>query len=53
MLHKVGLLPPDNWQQVPYAYNMYVTTDELSWEESTAFKKAFCMEVRIDFMGVW
>ncbi|KAK0243677.1 hypothetical protein EDD85DRAFT_945002 [Armillaria nabsnona] len=28
MIHKVGLLPPDNWQQVPFAYKMYTRTDE-------------------------
>ncbi|PIL31232.1 hypothetical protein GSI_05930 [Ganoderma sinense ZZ0214-1] len=34
MLHKVGLLPPDNYQQVPFAYKMYKRTDSLGWEQS-------------------
>ncbi|KAM5539952.1 hypothetical protein V8D89_006455 [Ganoderma adspersum] len=53
MLHKVGLLPSYNHQQVPFAYNMYTRTDELGWRQSTAFKKAFSIDVDIDFIGVW
>ncbi|KAI0354700.1 hypothetical protein OH77DRAFT_1521587 [Trametes cingulata] len=53
MLHKVGLLPPDNFQQIPFAYKMYTRTDELGWKQSTAFKKAFSIDVEIDFIGVW
>ncbi|CDO73378.1 hypothetical protein BN946_scf185013.g12 [Trametes cinnabarina] len=53
MLHKVGLLPPDNHQQIPFAYKMYTRTDELGWKQSTAFKKAFCIDVSIEFIGVW
>lgn len=53
MLHKVGLLPAHNNQQVPFAYKMYMRTDELGWKQSTAFKKAFSIDVDIDFIGVW
>ena len=53
MLHKVGLLPSYNHQQVPFAYRMYTRTDQLGWRQSTAFKKAFSMDVDIDFIGVW
>ncbi|KAI0370474.1 hypothetical protein BV20DRAFT_1035927 [Pilatotrama ljubarskyi] len=53
MLHKVGLLPPYNFQQIPFAYKMYTRTDELGWQQSTAFKKAFSIDVDIDFIGVW
>ena len=53
MLHKVGLLPSYNHQQVPFAYKMYTRTDELGWQQSTAFKKAFSIDVDIDFIGVW
>ena len=53
MLHKVGLLPSYNHQQVPFAYKMYTRTDELGWKQSTAFKKAFSIDVDIDFIGVW
>ncbi|KAF7314240.1 hypothetical protein MKEN_00896500 [Mycena kentingensis (nom. inval.)] len=53
MLHKVGLLPVDNHQQVPFAYKMYTRTDATGWAQSTAFKKAFTNDVQIDFIGVW
>ena len=53
MLHKVGLLPSHNHQQIPFAYSMYTRTDELGWSQSTAFKKAFSIDVDIDFIGVW
>ncbi|KAL0063363.1 hypothetical protein AAF712_009758 [Marasmius tenuissimus] len=53
MLHKVGLLPADNWQQVPFAYKMYTRTDKVGWEQSNAFKKAFSIDVPIEFLGVW
>ncbi|KAK7062837.1 hypothetical protein VNI00_000332 [Paramarasmius palmivorus] len=53
MIHKVGLLPADNWQQVPFAYKMYTKTDQEGWEQSNAFKKAFSVDVTIEFMGVW
>ncbi|KAI9066492.1 hypothetical protein FKP32DRAFT_1601720 [Trametes sanguinea] len=53
MIHKVGLLPACNNQQVPFAYKMYTRDDELGWKQSTAFKKAFSIDVDIDFIGVW
>ncbi|KAJ3488331.1 hypothetical protein NLI96_g2925 [Meripilus lineatus] len=53
MVHKVGLLPACNHQQVPFAYKMFLKTDEAGWKQSTAFKKAFSMDVDIDFIGVW
>ncbi|KAI8981358.1 hypothetical protein BD414DRAFT_549728 [Trametes punicea] len=53
MIHKVGLLPACNHQQVPFAYKMYTRDDELGWKQSTAFKKAFSIDVDIDFIGVW
>ncbi|KAF7289945.1 hypothetical protein MIND_01369700 [Mycena indigotica] len=53
MIHKVGLLPADNHQQVPFAYKMYTRVDEIGWTQSNAFKKAFCNDVNIDFLGVW
>ena len=53
MLHKVGLLPAHNNQQVPFAYKMYTRTDETGWKQSVAFKKAFSVDVEIDFVGVW
>jgi uncharacterized protein (DUF2235 family) len=53
MLHKVGLLPADNHEQIPFAYKMYKRTDDLGWEQSNEFKKAFSINVDIEFIGVW
>ncbi|KAJ7133386.1 hypothetical protein C8R44DRAFT_870789 [Mycena epipterygia] len=53
MLHKVGLLPACNHQQIPFAYKMYTTKDEKGWAQSNAFKKAFSIDVDIEFVGVW
>lgn len=32
---------------------MFTRTDELGWKQSTAFKKAFSIDVDIEFVGVW
>jgi len=53
MIHKVGLLPACNHQQVPFAYKMYTRSDDLGWKQSNAFKKAFSVDVPIEFIGVW
>ena len=53
MIHKIGLLPACNHQQVPFAYKMYTQTDEKGWAQSVAFKKAFSVDVEVDFVGVW
>ena len=53
MIHKVGLLPVDNEQQIPFAYHMYCQDDEEGWRMSRAFKKAFSINVDIEFIGVW
>ncbi|KAH6909130.1 hypothetical protein BKA70DRAFT_226359 [Coprinopsis sp. MPI-PUGE-AT-0042] len=53
MLHKVGLLPADNHEQIPFAYKMYQRTDDIGWEQSNEFKKAFSINVDIEFIGVW
>ncbi|KAL1951077.1 hypothetical protein VTO73DRAFT_226 [Trametes versicolor] len=53
MVHKVGLLPACNHEQVPFAYKMFTLSDEIGWKQSTVFKKAFCIDVDIDFIGVW
>ncbi|KAI6161304.1 hypothetical protein EDD17DRAFT_1759355 [Pisolithus thermaeus] len=53
MLHKVGLLPPCNHQQVPFAYHMYSKENKKGWDQSTVFKKAFSIDVDIEFVGVW
>jgi hypothetical protein len=53
MLHKIGLLPAGNIQQLPFAYQMFTRVDRIGWEQSNGFKKAFCTDVAIDFLGVW
>ncbi|OAX37702.1 hypothetical protein K503DRAFT_857190 [Rhizopogon vinicolor AM-OR11-026] len=53
MVHKVGLIPRCNHQQVPFAYNMYSRDDPQGWDESNAFKKAFSIDVKIEFVGIW
>ncbi|KZV61060.1 hypothetical protein PENSPDRAFT_678653 [Peniophora sp. CONT] len=53
MLHKVGLLPRCNHQQVPFAYAMFARDDPEGWRQSIAFKKAFSNDVGIDFLGVF
>lgn len=32
---------------------MFTRTDETGWKQSTAFKKAFSIDVDIEFLGVW
>ncbi|KAK7000315.1 hypothetical protein R3P38DRAFT_1844540 [Favolaschia claudopus] len=53
MIHKVGLLPACNHQQVPFAYKMYITDDDNGWKQSNAFKQTFSIDVDIEFVGVW
>ncbi|KAF8878547.1 hypothetical protein BD779DRAFT_1447634 [Infundibulicybe gibba] len=53
MIHRVGLLTPCNHQQVPFAYKMFTRTDDDGWEQSNAFKRAFSIDVDIEFIGVW
>ncbi|KAG2353991.1 hypothetical protein BDR07DRAFT_1342129 [Suillus spraguei] len=53
MIYKVGLLPRCNHQQVPFAYHMYSCDDPEGWKQSNAFKKAFSINVNIEFVGVW
>lgn len=53
MIQKVGLLPPYNHAQVPFAWTMYTREDEGGLYNSEAFKKTFSTDVIIDFVGVW
>lgn len=46
-------MPVCNHQQVPFAYKMYITDDKKGWTQSTAFKRAFSINVEIEFVGVW
>lgn len=53
MLHKIGLLPANNHNQVPFAYSLYTNVTEEGWNQSNAFKRSFGIDVEIDFLGVW
>ena len=53
MLQKVGLLPPWNREQLPFAYEMYAKDDEEGRRLSQEFKQTFSADVRIKFLGVW
>ena len=53
MIQKVGLLPPFNHAQIPFAWDMYTREDEDGLKASVGFKKAFCTDIVIDFIGVW
>ena len=53
MLIKVGLLPPYNQHQIPFAYEVYSRTGALSQERSAELKKMFFIDVSVEFIGVW
>ncbi|KAF8594073.1 hypothetical protein BDV93DRAFT_535126 [Ceratobasidium sp. AG-I] len=53
MLHKVGLLPAYNHEQVAFAYAMFKRDDPDGWKMSNGFKRAFSIDVKIDFLGVF
>ncbi|KAI0769028.1 hypothetical protein BD413DRAFT_87062 [Trametes elegans] len=53
MLHKIGLLPRDNPEQIPFAYKLYTKTDKDSLALAAGFKQTFCRTVEIEFVGVW
>ena len=53
MIQKVGLLPPFNHAQIPFAWDMYVRDDADGLANSIGFKKTFSTDVTIDFIGVW
>jgi len=50
-LYKIGLLPRDNVEQIPFAYSLYKRTDNDGL--AAGFKETFCTPVTIDFLGVW
>jgi uncharacterized protein (DUF2235 family) len=53
MLHKVGLLPRHNKAQVQFAYNFYKDDTKEGWKMSADFKRTFCTNVEVYFVGVW
>lgn len=53
MLHKVGLLPAYNTAQVNFAYQFYKNDTSEGWEMSEQFKRTFCQDVTVYFVGIW
>jgi uncharacterized protein (DUF2235 family) len=53
MLHKIGLLPKDNIEQLSFAYKLYSKTDKASLALAAGFKRTFCRDVKVEFLGVW
>ncbi|KAF7299812.1 DUF2235 domain-containing protein [Mycena chlorophos] len=53
MLHKVGLLPRSNEEQVPFAFKMYKSTGKSADALAAGYKQTFCQDVQIEFLGVW
>ncbi|KAG6816825.1 hypothetical protein H0H87_002668 [Tephrocybe sp. NHM501043] len=53
VLHKVGLLPRDNEQQIPFAYKLYKRTDKVGLGLCAGFKQTFCQDIKVEFVGVW
>ena len=53
MLHKVGLLPAYNKEQLSFAYRIYKNDTPNGWIMSAEFKKTFSMDVTVYFVGVW
>ena len=53
MLHKVGLLPRNNTAQVAFAYQFYKDDSKEGWKMSADFKKTFCIDASVYFVGVF
>ena len=53
LLDKVGLLPPYNLEQLPFAYQMYARDDDVGRKSCLRFKQTCSIDVRIKFFGVW
>ena len=53
MLHKVGLLPAHNSAQVQFAYEFYKDYSAQGWKMSADFKKTFCIDASVYFVGVF
>ncbi|KAK3676610.1 hypothetical protein LTR78_003384 [Recurvomyces mirabilis] len=53
MVHKVGILPAHNVSQVQFAYEFYKDDTKSGWDMSCDFKKTFCADVSVHFIGVF
>ncbi|KAG6902608.1 hypothetical protein C0995_014214 [Termitomyces sp. Mi166 len=49
----IGLLPRDNEQQIPFGYKLYEREDKDGLDLCAGFKKTFCQDVKVEFVGVW
>ncbi|KAG8926594.1 hypothetical protein FRC00_002748 [Tulasnella sp. 408] len=53
MLHKVGLLPRSNMEQVEFAYSLYESRKPEDVARARKFKETFSSDVTVEFVGVW
>ncbi|KAG8932833.1 hypothetical protein FRC00_014052 [Tulasnella sp. 408] len=64
MLYRVGLLPPRNAEQVPFAYTIFKEASEeiKAWKKdrsdprgslSANFRRTFSRKVEVEFVGIW
>jgi len=53
MLHKVGLLPASNGAQLNFAFDFYKDDSPNGWKMSAQFKRTFCTNVDVYFVGIW
>jgi uncharacterized protein (DUF2235 family) len=53
MVQKVGVLPPWNTGMIPFAYQMYASSDPDTLRLAEGFKATFSVDVKIEFVGVW
>lgn len=53
MLHKVGLLPKSDVQQICFAYDAYKRTGVQADALAAGFKQTFSRDVKVEFVGVW
>ncbi|KAG9018128.1 hypothetical protein FRB90_012149 [Tulasnella sp. 427] len=53
MLHKVGLLPRSNMEQVEFAYALYESRKLEDIPKARLFKETFSQDVSVEFIGVW
>jgi len=52
-LHKTGLLPRGNEEQVSTAYKLYTRTDSAGVALCKEYRQTYCRVVNIEFIGVW
>jgi len=51
MVQKIGVLPKDNEQSLAYAYGLYKRVDTEGIALASSYKRAFCRDVKTDFLG--